>query len=203
MAFMNQVLYSPLQDIRLMLVHRYYSHDYWAMFAHSFSEGSSVQNENGWYLAASVNPFNRWTFFVYNGNSHTYQPFSTERNLPERADPLLSRPYLSGTSTTEKKTDRQKQKERDVTGTQGKVILPTYHHRLRYRLNYLPCSSLSLRTTVDYNHFHSSGKTAGQGYQLTQTAGWKLPWLPLTAELQGSYFHTDDYDSRIYIYEKG
>lgn len=61
---MNQVLYSPLQDIRLMLVHRYYSHDYWAMFAHSFSEGSSVQNENGWYLAASVNPFNRWTFFV-------------------------------------------------------------------------------------------------------------------------------------------
>lgn len=62
MAFMNQVLYSPLQDIRLMLVHRYYSHDYWAMFAHSFSEGSSVQNENGWYLAASVNPFNRWTF---------------------------------------------------------------------------------------------------------------------------------------------
>lgn len=27
-------------------------------------------------------------------------------------------------------------------------------------------------------------------------------WLPLTAELQGSYFHTDDYDSRIYIYEK-
>ena len=23
MAFMNQVLYSPLQDIRLMLVHRY------------------------------------------------------------------------------------------------------------------------------------------------------------------------------------
>ena len=85
---------------------------------------------------------------------------------------------------------RYKQKERDVTGTQGKVILPTYHHRLRYRLNYLPCSSLSLRTTVDYNHFLSSGKTAGQGYQLTQTAGWKLPWLPLTAELQGSYFHT-------------
>lgn len=28
-------------------------------------------------------------------------------------------------------------------------------------------------------------------------------WLPLTTELQGSYFHTDDYDSRIYIYEKG
>lgn len=43
-----------LQDIRLMLVHRYYSHDYWAMFAHSFSEGSSVQNENGWYLAIAL-----------------------------------------------------------------------------------------------------------------------------------------------------
>ena len=42
---------------------------------------------------------------------------------------------------------RYKQKERDVTGTQGKVILPTYHHLLRYRLNYLPCSS-----SVSYTH---------------------------------------------------
>ena len=72
MAFMNQVLYSPLQDIRLMLVHRYYSHDYWAMFAHSFSEGSSVQNENGWYLAASVNPFNRWTFFFVSADLFSF-----------------------------------------------------------------------------------------------------------------------------------
>lgn len=203
MAFMNQVLYSPLQDIRLMLVHRYYSHDYWAMFAHSFSEGSSVQNENGWYLAASVNPFNRWTFFV----SADLFSFPWWRYRISKAskgvDLLFQANYVPSKTVDMYVNYRYKQKERDVTGTQGKVILPTYHHRLRYRLNYLPCSSLSLRTTVDYNHFHSSGKTAGQGYQLTQTAGWKLPWLPLTAELQGSYFHTDDYDSRIYIYEKG
>ena len=74
---------------------------------------SSIDNAAGddrW--AESLFPAYRshHVLFVYNGNSHTYQPFSTERNLPERADPLLSRPYLSGTSTREKKTDRQKQK---------------------------------------------------------------------------------------------
>lgn len=203
MAFMNQVLYSPLQDIRLMLVHRYYSHDYWAMFAHSFSEGSSVQNENGWYLAASVNPFSRWTFFI----SADLFSFPWWRYRISKAskgvDLFFQADYVPSKTVDMYVNYRYKRKERDVTGTKGKVILPTYHHRLRYRLNYLPCSSLSFRTTVDYNHFHSSGKTAGKGYQLTQKAGWKLSRLPLTTELQGSYFHTDDYDSRIYIYEKG
>ena len=41
---------------------------------------------------------------------------------------------------------RYKRKERDVAGTDGKVILPTYQHRLRYRLTYSP-DYLQLRTT--------------------------------------------------------
>lgn len=203
MAFMNQVLYSPWQDIRFMLVHRYYSHDYWAMFAHSFSEGSGVQNENGWYLATSINILSHWRFFV----SADLFSFPWWRYRISKAskgvDLFFQADYVPSKTVDMYVNYRYKRKERDVTGTKGKVILPTYHHRLRYRLNYLPCSSLSFRTTVDYNHFHSSGKTAGKGYQLTQKAGWKLSRLPLTTELQGSYFHTDDYDSRIYIYEKG
>ena len=51
---------------------------------------------------------------------------------------------------------RYKRKERDVTGTGGEVVLPVYHHRFRYRLTYSP-EHIQLRTTVDYNHFHSQG----------------------------------------------
>lgn len=47
---------------------------------------------------------------------------------------------------------RYKQKERDVTGTSGAVIEPIYHHKLRYRLTYMPGRYI-FRTTIDYNHF--------------------------------------------------
>ena len=47
------------------------------------------------------------------------------------------------------------------------------------------------------------GAVPGYGYQVTQAVAYHLPWLPLKATIQGSYFHTDDYDSRVYIAEKG
>ena len=97
---------------------------------------------------------------------------------------------------------RFKRKERDVTGSGGETTLPTYHHKVRYRLNYAQ-GIWSLRTTFDYNHFSQPSLQYSQGWQATQSCSVRLPFFPLAASLQGTYFHTDDYDSRVYAYEKG
>ena len=75
---------------------------------------------------------------------------------------------------------RYKRKERDVTGTNGEITLPTYHHRLRYRLNYSPDDLFSLRTTVDYNNFHSSGGSSRTG--LSDYTNDSLPFIPYPAK---------------------
>ena len=92
--------------------------------------------------------------------------------------------------------------KRDETGTGGAVILPIHHHRVRYRLSYEP-GAWMLRTTADYNHFHARNRQTSQGWQCTQLCGYALPGFPLSVTLQGTYFCTDDYDSRVYAYEKG
>lgn len=202
MAFVNQVQYSFSQSYQLMLIHRYYTHDYWAMFAGSFSE-SSVQNENGWYVAAAVSPLAHWKFSA-SLDLFSFPWWKYRISKPSWGiDGLLQADYSPSEHLSMYANYRYKRKERDVTGTKGKVILPTYHHRLRYRLAYLPLPSLLLRTTADYNRFHQQEKRVSQGYQLTQMASYQLPWIPLKVELQGSYFDTDDYDSRVYAYEKG
>ena len=101
---------------------------------------------------------------------------------------------------------RYKRKDRDVTGTGGTVIQPVYHHKLRYRLTYMP-GRFTLRTTVDYHHFRQqdgAGYKFGrsQGYQCTQLCSYAFPF-PLSVSLQGTWFHTDDYDSRVYASERG
>ena len=102
---------------------------------------------------------------------------------------------------------RYKRKERDVSGTGGKVTLPVFHHKLRCRLAYTP-GAFSCRTTVDYNCFRQqSGKghefEGKQGWQCTQSCAYTFSGFPLAVSVQGTYFHTDDYDSRIYASEKG
>lgn len=202
-ATLNRLQYSPMLGMQLMLIHRYYTHDYWAMFARSFGEGSSVQNENGWYFAGEISPFRCWKFFA-SIDMFSFPWWKYRISKPSQGiDGLLQATFSPHKNINMYFNYRYKRKERDVSNTKGEIILPVYHHRLRYRLNYSPVDLISLRTTIDYNHFHSSRNAPAQGYQITQMISCQLPRFPLKAELQGTYFHTDDYDSRVYIAEKG
>lgn len=200
-ALLNQLKYSLLTGYQLSIVHRYYSHDYWALFARSFGESSAPQNENGWYLAAEATPISHWRFFA-SIDFFSFPWWKYRISKPSQGiDAMFQSVYSPARNLSMYINYRYKQKERDVAGTDGKVILPTYHHRLRYRLTYSP-SSLQLRTTVDYNNFHSRGKEVNHGYQFTQSGTYAFS-IPLKISLQGTYFHTDDYDSRVYASERG
>lgn len=202
-ATLNKIRYSSMQGAHLSLIYRYYAHDYWAMFARSFGESSSVQNENGWCLSGEITPSRYWKLFA-SIDLFSFPWWKYRISKPSQGvDGLLQVTFAPHENLTMYLNYRYKRKERDVSGTNGKITLPVYHHRLRYRLNYSPGELFSFRTTADYNHFHSLGKLPGQGYQLTQVITCRPLHFPLKTELQGSYFHTDDYDTRVYIAEKG
>ena len=202
-ASLNRLQYSPVQDIQFMLIHRFYSYDYWAMYAHSFGEGSTVQNEQGYYVGLETTPFSHWRFFVsFDLFSFPWKKYRI--NKPSRGtDGLIQATFTPRTNLSMYLKYRYKQKERDLTGSKGTLTLPIFHHQLRYRLNYSLNDVFSSRTTLDYNHFHSQDRAANIGYQVTQMISSQLPWTRLFADVQGSYFCTDDYDSRVYVSEKG
>lgn len=201
-ALLNQLRYNLSADYKLLLIHRYYTHDYWSMFARSFGESSTPQNENGWYLAAEATPFAHWKLFAAL-DFFSFPWWKYRISKPSQGvDAMFQAIYSPARNLSMYINYRYKQKERDVTGTSGKVILPIYHHRTRYRLTYTS-GTWKLQTTLDYNNFHSQGKPSGQGYQCTQSCGYSFPSFPLSISLQGTYFHTDDYDSRIYASERG
>ena len=202
-ASLNRLQYSPVQDIQFMLIHRFYSYDYWAMYAHSFGEGSTVQNEQGYYVGLETTPFSHWRFFVsFDLFSFPWKKYRI--NKPSRGtDGLIQATFTPRTNLSMYLKYRYKQKERDLTGSKGTLTLPIFHHQLRYRLNYSLNDVFSSRTTLDYNHFHSQDRAANKGYQVTQMISSQLPWARLFADVQGSYFCTDDYDSRVYVSEKG
>ena len=202
-ASLNRLQYSPVQDIQFMLIHRFYSYDYWAMYAHSFGEGSTVQNGQGYYVGLETTPFSHWRFFVsFDLFSFPWKKYRI--NKPSRGtDGLIQATFTPRTNLSMYLKYRYKQKERDLTGSKGTLTLPIFHHQLRYRLNYSLNDVFSSRTTLDYNHFHSQDRAATKGYQVTQMISSQLPWTRLFADVQGSYFCTDDYDSRVYVSEKG
>lgn len=207
-ALLNQLKYNISSDYRLLLIHRYYAYDYWSMFARSFGESSMPQNENGWYLAVEATPFARWRFFA-SADVFSFPWWKYRISKPSQGvDGMFQATFSPKRKLSMYLNYRYKQKERDVTGTSGAAISPIHHHRLRYRLTYIIPGGFTFRTTLDYNHFRQqdTGKyrfNRRQGYQCTQSCAYSIPSFPLSFTLQGTYFHTDDYDSRVYASERG
>ncbi|MDR0895427.1 MAG: helix-hairpin-helix domain-containing protein [Prevotellaceae bacterium] len=200
-AALNKLSYTPSRDYRLLLIHRYYAHNYWAMFARSFGEGSTPQNENGWYVAAEASPLARWQFFA-SLDLFSFPWWRYRISKPSQGiDGMFRTQYTPRQDIVMQLSYRYKRKERDVTGSGGKEILPNYQHQLRYRLTWSP-QRWQLRTTVDYNHFYSRGTSAAQGVQCTESASYTFAF-PLKLSVQGTWFCTDDYDSRVYASERG
>ena len=203
-ASLNRFQYSLMEGTHLVLIQRFYSFDYWAMFAHSFGEGSTVQNEQGYYLGVETSPFRYWNLLAScDLFSFPCKKYRISKTGSHGIDALIQATFSPHKNLSMYLKYRYKQKERDLSGTKGSIILPIYHHQLRYRLNYSLNEVLSFRTTLEYNHFYSQDKAASLGYQATGMISYRLSGTRLFAEVQGSYFYTDDYDSRVYISEKG
>lgn len=206
-ALLNHVRYRLFTDCQLLLIHRYYSHDYWSFFGRAFGEGSTPQNENGWYVAMEANPWRNWHFFA-SVDMFSFPWWKYRISKPSQGfDLMFQAAYHPKERLSMYINYRYKRKERDVTGTSGKSISPIPHHRLRYRLTYAT-DFLTLRTTLDYNHFRQQDVdkyrfSRRQGWQCTQMCAYTFPSFPLSVSLQGTYFHTDDYDSRVYASERG
>ena len=72
-------------------------------------------------------------------------------------------------------------------------------HQLRLTWSYTPVSKLTLRTQ-GYAISRATEQGNSRGVMLNQEATWKYRWLQVNANV--GWFSTDNYDSRIYLYEK-
>ncbi|MDR3118996.1 MAG: helix-hairpin-helix domain-containing protein [Mediterranea sp.] len=204
LATLNAVNYSFKQAYRIVLLHRYYAHNYWNLFARSFSESGYIQNENGWYAAVETHPIRYWTFFL----SADFFSFPWWKYLVDAPSTGYD---LSTKVTFEPKENmrmyiryRYKKKEKNYTDEyKQKTVRPLYQHRLRYQFVYTWPANISLRSTIDYNRIYPQDAAFSQGIHLAQAISHSFSTLPLRIELQGSLFKTDDYASRVYSSEKG
>ena len=152
-ALLNRLKYNLSSDYHLLLVHRYYSYDYWTLFGRSFGESSMPQNENGWYLAAEVTPFARWKFFtsldVFSFSWWKYRISKPSKGV----DAMFQVTYTPRKSLSMYFNYRYKQKERDVTKYKPLQLSDlSITINSRYRLTYMPGRYL-FHATIDYNHF--------------------------------------------------
>ena len=203
-ATLNALRYSPKVHTRFLVMNRFYDAAYQSLYARSVSEGSNVQNESGLYIGLETN-FLR--YFKINASADWFY-FPWKRYLVSRAgtsgfDGLLQISYSPVYELDMFIRYRYKTKYKDHTDKYDvKSAIPYIQQKARYQLVYSHAGGWMLKTTVDYVHARYSGCNASQGILVAQSAGYPFRRLPLRVDGSIAWFHTDDYNSRISLYEK-
>jgi len=195
-ATIHSLSYIVTPQVRLTAIHRYFDKRYTALHAYSFSEGGSVQNEHGIYLGVNWQPAKAWLIQGYADYAH----FSWQRyrvSAPSDAfDAMLTTKYSQEKWSLEGRY-RMHLRQQDNSDKTRLVNRP--EHQLRLTWSYTPLSKLTLRTQGNaISRTTELGNS--KGVMLSEEATWKYRWLQINANV--GWFHTDDYNSRIYLYEK-
>ena len=204
-ATMNMLSYSPKENLRLLVMNRFYDVAYQSIYARSIGEGSSVQNESGFYIGLETSLLKYFKLSAYGDFFYfPYKKYQLSKNGTSGFDGVCQLSYSPSYQLDMFIRYRYKNKHKDFTPEDGeKIVLPYVQQKWRYQLNYTPMDELMLKTTVDIVHNGHRDQKASQGILIGQSAGYKFQKLPLQLDAGFAWFQTDDYASRISMYEKG
>lgn len=178
---------------------------YQALYANAVTENSRMNNETGYYLGFSVNPFKNWFLngffdifkfpwlrFQANGPSFGYETIGQ----------LIYRP-----SKTFEVYFRFRQKNRQLTESAAFSDAPIrgIENELRsyYRLNlsYSLTKEVKLRSRIEYSRYQRGERDVEQGFMVYQDIIYNPLNFPLSFNARLAYFDTESYNARIYVYE--
>ena len=204
-ATMNMLRYSPKESFQLMVMNRFYDLAYQSIYARSIGEGSMVQNESGFYIGLETSFLRYFKLSTYGDLFYfPWKKYQLSKNGTKGFDGVVQLSYSPGYQLDMFIRYRYKNKHKDFTPDDGeKVTLPYIQQKWKYQLNYSPINELMLKTTVDYVRNGHQNKEVSQGILLGQSIGYRFHKIPLQLDAGGAWFSTDDYASRISMYEKG
>jgi len=193
-------LASLTKQLDVTLVGRHYAPNFHSFYANAFGEGSRTINEQGVYLGVRYVLYRRLTVGAYADRFR----FPWLRYLVDK--PSAGRDYLLQTTWTPTRqlslqaVWHAEQKERNLPRVRPVQVVQTTRRSLMLNLSYAPNRIWSIRTRVQRTSFGSAGQGRAGGWTVAQDASVDLGRLSLSGRL--AWFATDDWDSRVYVYER-
>lgn len=193
-ATMHRLIYEPSSTLSLTAIQRFYSYRYYSLFSRGFSDGGRIQNESGVYLGAMWAPTPAFSLTAYSDIVYFAWPRYKVSASSHAWDNFLSATYKHGRITFQ---GRYRLRLRQYDDKETTQLTGRQEHRGRVSMAYQGAHwKLSTQGDCAYN-------TEGDsfGWMITECVGWDKG--PLSLNVMISYFKTDDYNSRLYTYERG
>ncbi len=197
-ATMNTLGWHLSQYVEVMGIYRFYSFNYYSLYANAFSEGGKTQNESGLYLGVRWQPKYGIDIQAYTDLAYFAWPRYGVSQSSYAIDNMLSASYKTGKWLLSGKY-RLHFKQKDSKSVSN--LSWQTEHRMRIGAEWKDKGWTS-RSQLDFTSVSSTSESSSlsQGFMITENIGYDIGKWQIFAG--GKYFNTDSYDSRLYSYER-
>lgn len=197
-ATINTIGWNISQYVELLGIYRFYSFNYYSLYANAFSEGGKTQNESGLYLGVRWQPKYGIDIQAYTDLAYFAWPRYGVSQSSYASDNVVSASYKTGNWLLSGKY-RLHFKQKDSKSASG--ISWQTEHRMRIGAEWKD-NGWTSRSQLDFTSVSSTSESSSlsQGFMITENIGYDIgKWQIFVG---GKYFNTDGYDSRLYSYER-
>ena len=169
------VRYTPISDVNLLGIYRYYSADYDNMYANALCSWSHIRDEHGGYLGVEYNRLKNWQLSAFG------DIWKTGFETMAQADFIPPKDYRMHMRFRVKRKD-----EKDT-------------YSLRWNMVYT-LGQWKMKTQADGNMVQAKGAWT-YGWSLLQDVEYQFIDVPIVLQLRAQAFDAREWNNRIYIYE--
>lgn len=197
-ATLNTLGWHLSQYVEVMGIYRFYSFNYYSLYANAFSEGGKTQNESGLYLGVRWQPKYGIDIQAYTDLAYFAWPRYGVSQSSYAIDNVVSASYKTGNWLLSGKY-RLHLRQKDSKSVAN--LSWQTEHRLRISAEWT-AGGWTSRSQLDFTSVSSTSESSSlsQGFMITENIGYDIGKWQIFAG--GKYFNTDGYDSRLYSYER-
>ena len=200
-ATINGASFSPISQVSLVALMRYFSKDYDTFYANTFSENSGVNNEQGIYIGAEVRPVKKWKVSAY-ADSYRFPWLKYGVDAPSLGqDYLLQIDYAARRDLS--MFWRLKYEEKLSTDNINAlpVLVGEDKSSFRYQLIY-NAGNFTFKNIIEASFYYQTLSQRSYGLNCLQDVSYKFKKLPLRVDFRYQFFDAPNYNNRFYTYEK-
>jgi hypothetical protein len=191
------------QNIQLSLLYRNYAYDYQSIYAQGFSDGTRTENEEGFFISATLSPIKHINLSGY-FDVFSFPWLKYRINAPSRGFSYAFRITYSPKKNLKMYVNvKQKNSNENYTPENSHLVQTveksTFH--INYNINYNLFDKLKMQNRFEYSTFKLANAPREKGYMIFQDAAYDFSPIPFTVSLRYAFFNTDSWNTRIYAYE--
>ena len=194
---------KPIGYVNFSLLYRNYAKGYQNLLNGAFGESSRGQGEEGVYLGLQCAPSPGWDLLAYCDFFRLTWLTSQAYNPSWGQEYSIKLSHQISPSATIQFRFKTKNKMKNSTDDHVFSHYPIFYTKrsLNFQVSYGITGALTFSDKAAYSHYFNDDGADSHGYMLCHDVSYKPDGKPYSLTLRYALFSSDDYNSRISIYE--